>query len=207
MRGSGSAPGASGALRLSCYRAATPSRPSRAQLVEIVASYSGSRRHGHDRFVTQPPAGGARSESLRSRPTIGRRASAALRLVASRRVSFPCRAARVRTIGCRHRHARQGFLLQPQIGLEIYLRRLDGLVSRPKGDHRLIHPMLQQLHRGAVSEGVRADALAGEQGHDADTVRTCLRTRCSSATRLSFSPRIVGKSGRSSPPRRSRSLQ
>ncbi len=41
--------------------------------------------------------------------------------------------------------------------MEVDLGGLDGFVSQSEGDHRLIDPVLQQLHRRAVPEDVRAD--------------------------------------------------
>src|SRR5690348_5157184 len=47
--------------------------------------------------------------------------------------------------------------------MDVDLCRLDGFVTEPKGDYRLVDAILQQLHRGAVPEDVGTDALARER--------------------------------------------
>jgi hypothetical protein len=43
--------------------------------------------------------------------------------------------------------------------MDVDLRCLDGFAAEPEGDQCLAYPLLQQLHRRAVPEDVRADAL------------------------------------------------
>ncbi len=55
---------------------------------------------------------------------------------------------------------------------------------------------MEQVHRGAVAKRMWRDPLGSRcLGTRATAVRQCLRTRCSSASRLSRSPRIDGNSG------------
>jgi hypothetical protein len=69
-----------------------------------------------------------------------------------------------------HGDARQRHLLHPQIGMDVDLRRLDGFVTEPEGDDRLVDAVLQQLHRRTVPKDVGTDALARERWHDAAAV-------------------------------------
>ena len=46
--------------------------------------------------------------------------------------------------------------------MDVDLRGLYGLVPKPEGDHRLIDAVMQQLHRSAVPQDMRRDALADQ---------------------------------------------
>ena len=44
--------------------------------------------------------------------------------------------------------------------MQVDLGSLDGFVAEPERDHRLIDPVSQQLHGGAVAQDVRTDPAA-----------------------------------------------
>ena len=48
--------------------------------------------------------------------------------------------------------------------MHIDLRGFDGFMSKPERDHRLIDAMVQQLHRRAVPEHVRAHPFTDKRG-------------------------------------------
>ena len=58
--------------------------------------------------------------------------------------------------------------------MDIDLRRLDGCVTEPKRDDRLIDTALQQLHCRAMSEHVGTDAFASERWTGASGILTVL---------------------------------
>ena len=59
--------------------------------------------------------------------------------------------------------AGQDLLLQPQVGVNVDLRRFDALVPQPKSDDGLVDPAVEELHRRAAPQDVRTDALGLEQ--------------------------------------------
>ena len=47
-------------------------------------------------------------------------------------------------------------LLHREVGVQIDLRCLDGLVPKPERDRRLLNPLLKKIHRRRVAQHVRA---------------------------------------------------
>jgi hypothetical protein len=49
------------------------------------------------------------------------------------------------------RHAREGFFFEPQVGMDVDLRCLDGFMSAPQRNDSSIDAALQQIHRRRVA--------------------------------------------------------
>ena len=59
--------------------------------------------------------------------------------------------------------ARERFLLQPHVRMEVHLRRLGGLVPEPERDHGAIHTVVQKVHRYGMSAHMRRDLFPFER--------------------------------------------
>ena len=53
----------------------------------------------------------------------------------------------------------QGLLFQFQTGMEIALGRLHRFMAEPQGNHRAVHAVLEELHRGSMAQDMGRDAL------------------------------------------------
>ena len=53
----------------------------------------------------------------------------------------------------------EDFLFQRKVCVQVDLGGFDRLVAQPNGDQRAVHPGLQQLHRGGVTQHMRRDAF------------------------------------------------
>lgn len=58
----------------------------------------------------------------------------------------------------------QCLLLHSQVGVEVDLRRLHGLVTEPESDDRAVDTVLEQVHRCRVAKDVGGDPLSLERG-------------------------------------------
>lgn len=54
-------------------------------------------------------------------------------------------------------------LLHAQVGLDVDVRGLQALVTKPQSDDRWIHASLEQVHRGGMPKHMRGDGFVGQR--------------------------------------------